>query len=495
MTEFEVKLEVAPPRLAAVLAALREGQVSSKRLQARYFDTREEALARSGIVLRVRREGRSWVQTAKCAGSGPLARLEHNVRLGVVPGGAVPEVSLARHADTAVGEEIARALQLSSLDRPVALALTFETDVRRLTRRIEHAGSVIEVALDRGTMRAGEAQSELCELEFELLEGEPVAAVQLARRWLAAHGLWLNTVGKSQKGRRLAAGQQFGPPVDAAPPSLRRHATGAEVAMGVVRTCLDQVLGNASEVGAGSAGAEHIHQLRVGIRRLRTALRELSSLLPGVEPACEPALVDVFRVLGRHRDRTHLERGIQPQLEAQGGPRIDTGRAQDLPDATAAVRSPAFQDALLGLLELAYAADAVEGGGVDSAHALKLLRSRLDKLHRQVGKDGRRFQQLEVASQHRVRKRLKRLRYLAEFTAPLFAAGRSRDFIGALKPVQDALGLYNDELMAFEAYRRLAEREPAAWFGVGWLAARQAANAADCQRELGRFAKVKPFWH
>jgi CHAD domain-containing protein len=100
-----------------------------------------------------------------------------------------------------------------------------------------------------------------------------------------------------------------------------------------------------------------------------------------------------------------------------------------------------------------------------------------------------------MVSQHRVRKRLKRLRYLAEFVAPLFAARKGRDFIAALKPVQDALGLYNDELMALEAYRRLAEREPAAWFGVGWLTARRAGNAAQCQRELERFAKAKPFWY
>ena len=40
--------------------------------------------------------------------------------------------------------------------------------------------------------------------------------------------------------------------------------------------CLEQVLVNASEIAAGSSDAEHVHQLRVGIRRLRTAMRELA---------------------------------------------------------------------------------------------------------------------------------------------------------------------------------------------------------------------------
>lgn len=495
MTEFELKLEIPPRRLAGLLSAMREGKVRSRRMQAIYFDTQDGSLMREGIVVRVRKEGRAWVQTAKCAGSSPLERLEHNVLLGAVPGAEVPDVSLARHAGTAVGDRITQALRLQSLDGPVALQPTFETDVRRLTRTIDDTQSMVELALDRGKVRAGAAQAELCEIEFELLEGHPASAVRLAQRWLAAHGLWLNTVSKSEKGHRLAVGQVFGPPVGAAAPHLGRHTTGAEVGKAVVRACLDQVLGNASEVGAGSANADHIHQLRVGIRRLRTALRELSSLVPGIDPAHEAALVDAFRVLGRHRDRTHLEGGIQPRLEAQGGPPIDVGRFDELPDAQAAVRSPAFQDALLGLLAVAHSIAAAEVADIDSAKALKLLRSRLEKLHRQVGKDGQRFQQLDGVSQHRLRKRLKRLRYLAEFVGPLFATRKGREFIAALKPVQDALGLYNDESMALDAYRRLAEREPGAWFGVGWLTARVDANVAQCQRELERFAKAQPFWH
>jgi triphosphatase len=494
MTEFELKLEIPPDRLPAVLAAMRQNKTRRKRLQARYFDTQEEVLVHEGIVLRLRLEGQAWVQTAKCAGSGPLERLEHNVLLAALPGAAAPDISLARHADTPVGKRIRQALGVDSLDRAPALLPRFETDVQRLTCRIEQAGSVIEVALDRGKVRAGAAHIALCELEFELLEGEPVAAVRLARQWGAAHGLWLSRTSKSAKGHRLAAGEQFGPPVSAVQPRLRRGDCGAEIALAVSRACLDQVLGNASEVGAGSADAETVHQLRVGIRRLRTALRELQDLAPATDPAWEAALVDVFRALGRHRDHHYLERSVQPQLEARGGPALDVGRIDDLIDPATVVRSPAFQDTLLELLEITHSGGPAGRGPGDSRNARKMLGSRLQELHRQVSKDGRRFQQLEPAAQHRVRKRLKRLRYLAEFVAPLFPRRRGRDFVTALKPVQDALGLYNDELMALEAYRGLAQRDPAAWFGVGWLTARRTANAAQCQHELKEFAKARPFW-
>jgi triphosphatase len=228
---------------------------------------------------------------------------------------------------------------------------------------------------------------------------------------------------------------------------------------------------------------------------LRTALRELQMPAPAADPEGESALVDAFRALGRHRDCNYLECSVQPQLQAQGGPPLDVGRAGDLTEPAAVVRSPAFQDALLGLLEVTHSAGPGEPGHADSSNALKMLGARLQKLYRQVSKDGPGFQQLEPAAQHRVRKRLKRLRYLAEFLAPLFPRRKDRNFINALKPVQDALGLYNDELMALEAYRGLAQRDPAAWFGVGWLTARRAANAAHCQCELKEFAKAKPFWH
>ncbi|HSV36851.1 MAG TPA: CHAD domain-containing protein [Ramlibacter sp.] len=495
MTEFELKLEIPPERLQAVLTAMRQEKVRSQRLQARYFDTRDQALARHGIVLRLRKEGRVWVQTAKVAGSAALERLEHNAPLGPSSGSATPAVSLARHAGTPVGEKIRQALDLESLDRPMQLVPWFETDVLRLTRRIDIAGSVVEVALDRGKIHAGNDWAALCEVEFELIEGERVAAVQLAREWGAAHGLWLSVISKSAKGRRLAAGQASGPPVGAAPVNLSRSASGTEIAAAVVQACLEQVLGNASEAGAGTAGAEHVHQLRVGIRRLRTALREMRGLATETDPAWEAALVDTFRALGRHRDHYQLA-SMQPQLEAQGAPALDVELPDDpAPDPAAVVRSPAFQDTLLGLLVFAHSAADGRGGSVHHGKALKLLKSRLDKLHDQVGKDGRRFLRLEPTRQHRVRKRLKRLRYLAEFVARFFSARKGRAFITALKPAQDALGLYNDELTALEAYRRLAAREPAAWFGVGWLSARRAPLAAQCQRELERFAMVKPFWN
>ena len=224
--------------------------------------------------------------------------------------------------------------------------------------------------------------------------------------------------------------------------------------------------------------------------------RELQALSRGIDPTWEKPLVDAFRVLGQHRDNSHVMLSVQPRIEAAGGPVVDTQRFFDagLAEPGAVVRTPAFQDAVLGIIGFVHGG-MPEDGSPDHNAAKRVLRLRLKKLHAQVVEDGRKFLSLDEGRQHQLRKRLKRLRYLAEFVSPLFPAGKVKKFVTGLKPVQDALGLYNDELMALAVYRALAGKDEKAWFGAGWLAARRQPNALGCQHELEALASVRPFWH
>jgi CHAD domain-containing protein len=94
-----------------------------------------------------------------------------------------------------------------------------------------------------------------------------------------------------------------------------------------------------------------------------------------------------------------------------------------------------------------------------------------------------------------VRKRLKRLRYLAGFARPRFKDRRVDEFLEAIEAAQDALGEYNDAATARDAYRALAQKDPSAWFGAGWLKARDALGAQECERALKAFAKAHAFWN
>ncbi|MDO9114048.1 MAG: CHAD domain-containing protein [Polaromonas sp.] len=497
MTEFELKLEIPPARLASVEAALRRGMTRTQRLRARYFDTADGALAAQGMVLRLRKEGRHWVQTAKAPGSRPLERLEHNVALGAR---TAPLPELSRHDGTPVGECIRQALNKHQPDAASPdLTLVYQTDMVRLTRTVRARGALVELALDQGHIAAGNRTLPVRELELELKKGPATGAVALATTWCLRHGLWLSSVSKSQKGQRLALGQDFGAAVNAQALRFSRHASGREMAAAVVAACLNQVLANASEVAGGCSAEEHIHQLRVGLRRLRTALQELEALAGGwgdQGDAWKASLARVFRALGQHRDRDYLLGKLQGQIEAAGGPPLNWQETLGaLPSTAESVRAPAFQQALLGLIGFVHAAPGEGASAPDDTSPKKFLRKRLARLHKQVLARGRQFTALPEAEQHALRKRLKRLRYLAEFAQPLFARRKAAAYLAALKPLQDALGIYHDEVAALLVWQGLSGHDPRALFGAGWLSARREVHVQACQQACNGFAvQARPFW-
>ena len=499
MTEFELKCEIPPARLNAVVAAVLDGQAVRQRLQAQYFDTPDGALAKLGIVVRLRKEGKRWAQTAKGPTADLLERLEHNVDLPLKSARALPALDLQRHRGTPIGRLIDKALGLHQGERYPDLALLYGTDVQRITRRVTSGSSIVEIALDEGRVFCKAHSQIICELEVELIEGLPLDAVTLARQWCSAHGLWISTISKSMKGQRLrsipgfdaATGATLANPVTS--PNFSRHASGHDMITAVVKACLGQILPNLSELAGGSKQPQHVHHLRVGIRRLRTALRELGGWTHAFDPEWEVALVKAFSALGASRDHDHLALVLQPQWIAAGGPGLCLDEsANAVPDIGRVVRNPELQDALLGLLAFVHrgAASAIDKPGV----LKKAISARLSKLHTRAMRDGKKFSLLDQARQHSVRKRFKRLRYLMEFAAPLYAARKGHQMTAALKPVQDALGLYNDELTALHTLGVVVAHEPHAWFGIGWLSVRRPRNTKRCLKEIKKFKQIKPFW-
>lgn len=504
--EIEFKFSIPPEHLAAVQAAVLRGRHSLVRMQARYFDTPDGALAARGIALRLRCEGAHWVQTVKALGHGPLDREEHNVDRGPALASMPALDPLPQlHAGTVAGTRLQQALLAA--DGP--LVETYGTDMDRIVRRLRIPGGVAELALDTGRVvarRGTDQQSEarICELELELLSGPVKSLAMLATQWAVRHGLSLSTVSKAERGERLLAAPAGAPPAVKAAPWKRtaprhRWMHGPTLLRAVVGHCLRQILGNASEVAEGTGGEEHIHQLRIGIRRLRTALRYMGPLEPGrLDAAWEPALVDVFQRLGRLRDQRQALQALAAELQAAGAPALDLAASAARPpahaDAADIVGIPAFQAALIGLMALTVqppsSTDAADNAGALDARATRrVLRQSLRHLHAQVGRDARGFAALPPEQQHRLRKRLKRLRYLTESAAPAMD-GQAEPFLASLQPALAALGRLNDERVAQAVYADLAASQPAAWFAVGWLAARQNATAAACEAALAEIAEL-----
>ncbi len=521
MQEIELKLQVPAAQRAAVSAAV-AGPAPARplRLQAAYFDTTGRALAQARFALRLRREGRTWVQTLKGAADDGLTRPEHNVPRG---GGApMPAIEPALHAGTAAGDRLLALLAAAGGGAGAApLQALYRTDIRRRRRALivrapGRPQARVELAFDTGRIEAGAAGIDVCELEIELLAGSPLAVIETARRWLPRHGLWIDLRSKAERGDLLARGETLAPPAAAggggdAALRLTRSMSAAQAWQAVLRHCAGPVLRNASQIASGEHASEHVHQLRVGLRRLRSAVAlfdvdaEDDDGAPG-RAALSEAAATLFRQLGAARDAAVMQGEFAADLRAA---MVAAGVADRAPgaappeagaDPARSVRATASQFLMLDLLAAAHLAPGAPAGAdagsdPDATTPLRTaLAARLNRWHRQVLSDIGRFDELDDESRHRLRKRAKRLRYATEFCASLFGRRRVRRYLEALRALQEQLGAISDVLMAMEVQARAGEGDARAMFARGWLAARRATLIAEAGPVLKAFTKAERFW-
>jgi inorganic triphosphatase YgiF len=482
--EIELKLRVPIAHAANVERAV-EGRGSSIRthLRAAYFDTPERDLAANGMAWRVRREGRRWVQTLKARHpqAGSFIRLEHNV---AVRSRGAPLADSTLHDGTEVGAQLA-ALLARTGRVPIE---QYHTDVWRRTRSARMVGGSVELAFDRGTIASGDSSVDVCELEIELQRGSPHAVIATARTWVRRHGLWLDTVNKAQRGALLAAGLDELPVVKAPRPALTRDMPIDAAVREMVHACLQQVTANASAVAGGLGGHEHVHQARIGIRKLRTVLREFGEHSPAIDPEWGERLKATFTRLGELRDREVVLAHWNSALAAHGAPVFDTPASADT-DPRDVLREPEFSVLLLDLLD--YAHGEPIDNGVTAGEVVPRV---LHRLHKGVRRRTRRFAATTTEGRHATRKIVKRLRYVAELTASLYKPKRIQKFLAVIEPAQDRLGELNDLVVAADMYLTMTSHQQKAWFAVGWLTAHEQEAVEACIEPLRRVARHKLYW-
>ena len=486
--EVELKFQVPEDQRARLRRAVATTSAVTTRLQAVYADTADDRLAGAALALRLRKEGRVWVQTLKGRGDGLMQRLEHELRLA--PQRGEPQLDPGRHAGTAAGAQLSALLADGAVLQPV-----YRTDIRRIHRRVRSGGALIEIAFDEGSIRAGRRRLAVCEIEFELLSGAPQALIALAARWVQRHGLWLDVRTKSERGHRLARGLDEVPAVRAVPLKLDRSDPPAAAFAAMLQSCLAQLLPNAAELAGGSGTPEHLHQLRVALRRLRSALRLFAGWSPDPEAAraLEQRLREPFARLGAARDQDALAASLLPALAAAGGPALQWPAAV-ADDPAAVVREPAFTLAVLQVLQLSLPGAPVDPAAPAPPMLRNAARKALKTAFRKAMADAGRFANVEIEAQHRTRKRLKRFRYGAEFLQALYPGKATRQALAALRRALDAMGAYNDLLVAEHRVAALVKGDPHAWFALGWLAARRAALLKQAGRSLRRLNEAPRLW-
>ncbi|MEO7246148.1 MAG: CHAD domain-containing protein [Rubrivivax sp.] len=506
--ETELKFQVPPARRAAVERAL--GTVTAERhtLRARYFDTADGRLAAAGLAWRLRQQDGRWRQTLKARGDGVWQRLEDEVLLPA-DAGDPPPIDPARHDGTEVGRQLRRALAGAG-----PLELRHASEILRVTRVLRNAGARVEVALDVGTLEVGSRRRELVELEFEFLGGvagtSSAAMLALAARWVDRFGLWLDPATKAARAGWLADGLSAPPVVMAVPTPVAADLPLAKARSVMVGATLAHALPNAAALAGGDGAAGHVHQLRVALRRLRSVLHALGP----PDAARDAALRMLFTALGTARDADVGPATLAPARAAATAagvvvpPPAAAAPAPETGAIVALLAAPASTRLWLDLLRLTIegpaapepAAPASSVNPADSSadsladpaqNWAAVAAPLLARWRRQARRDAKAWPTLDTAGRHRLRRRLKRVRYLLEFSTLLWSAKALRQDLRALKALQERLGEWHDAVLAQATLAPVVPVDPAAAFVAGWLARETVATERRCAKAAARWARVK----
>jgi triphosphatase len=508
-TEFEIKLDLpsARPLRLAELPAVRQTSrtVRSERLVSVYFDTDRLKLGRHGATLRVRRIGRQYIQTIK-VGDGLFERGEWETPIT----SDHPDLKAARRTP------IKGLLTRKAREQ---LHAVFETRVRRRTYMLRTKSADIALAVDRGEIDTGKSKRPLHEMELELKRGDKADLFELARTLARITSAELAVKSKSQRGYELIEGT-IDAPARAENLRLPERASAADAFRMIAGSCLKQIVANKPAVLA--AKPDGIHQMRVGLRRLRAALSLFAEILP-VESSLsiKNELRWLTDELGPARELEVMLGSVVMPLAKRGG-RVagieslsrDLRHEQRLARkrAAEAVNSPRFRDLMLDL------AGWIEVGAWQQADPLlseratepitTCARLELERRWKKLRKRGRALSTLDPQLRHKLRIRAKKLRYASEFFASVFdgkEAGRYKTFVRALHELQDRLGELNDiavhenlstavaEASAARAMAR-PHRAFAAGLVVGHEEARLQSVLQAAEQAYDRFSKAKRFW-
>lgn len=496
--EIELKLALPADQVARFLTimARRHSVPVQQNLVTRYFDTPDFALSAQGIALRVRKVGRRWLQTLKTEGErqgGLSRRAEYEME--------VPNDKPDWSRFPAAAQALVSAALRTQL-KPV-----FETHFSRTAWLLGgHGKAQIEVALDVGEVRAGTRSQPICEIELELKAGKSDALFELALAWETKLDFLPLDVSKAERGVRLARGE-IAAPVKSMPVDLRDDMLVEEGFSVIVQSCLAQFQANLPGVLA-SDDIDYVHQARVALRRLRTALH-------GFRRVCElpDELLDGVRVLsaalGPVRDWDVLcgetLPTIAPHFSDEGAWQsglnvLETHRAE----ARAAMRTELIQ-ARSGAWLLSFQRWLLQQGGREGSaaqhrvqqSALKAwARRKLRKGSRLIAKNTRVYRQMRPAAQHALRITIKRQRYVAEFFMSLFVRRRQARYQMALQDAQESLGRSNDCRVASQLLTDVgADIGSMGDFSRGWLAACWAGDDKNgIKKQLKRFVKLGSCW-
>ena len=490
----ETELKLSLP--AAALPRLRRHRLLAgvkpqrQHLENTYYDTADLALTQARVAVRHRRTAWGWLLTVKSTEPSAGGLAQRNEWEAPSQPGAFDFSHVDRKALRKTLEKLTPRLQA-----------VFSTDFLRTTWVLAPSpGTRIEVALDRGCVRCGEREDAICELELELIES-PVDGVakplfDLALALQEDLPLQPAVASKAERGFRLFL-EQASSPVRAGKTPVTEKLSPEQAFSRIALDCIEQLQRNEAGARAGD-DPEFVHQARIAIRRLRSALNLWAPVLPADFLARYRAdWKALAQRLGDARNRDVFVTETLPPL-CEGFPthpvlqrlarQADRQREKTQREVRAAFECPGFHRLVLGFT-----------AAVHELPVTPLPASLPDFANRRLRRFAREVERRAAATRsdpqahHALRIAFKRLRYALEFLAPLYPAKALRRYLNAATELQELLGAMNDIAVA-EAIMAEQPRLGSDALIRGWFGGRSELLLTQLPHALKIFLAARPPW-
>jgi triphosphatase len=368
----------------------------------------------------------------------------------------------------------------------------------------------------------GDRNAPLCELELELKEGRPRELFELARKLNETVPLLVSVKSKAERGYALLEGES--PKFEKAlPVHILPSSPAGQAFQLIARVCIRQMLANRAGTLAGDS--EALHQMRIGLRRLRTAISLFDEIVADDErKAIKQDLKWITEELGPPRDLDVLQTEVLDPLlkvipretvRAEVQKEFKSRRQRAHEAAAQSIESDRFVASVLTMVEW------IEAGPwtLSSDPLIRLKRElpidkyaadELARRRKKIRKQGKHLTALSTKKRHKLRIRAKKLRYASEFFEDVFPGKKNKRHrklaVEALKELQSALGELNDVVARERMMSEVAKQKPvsgvrdtrslsfAAGIVYGSQEARVGELLAQAQKAHSKFDEIKAFW-
>ena len=505
-------------RTHPVVRQLRQQRTINRRVRAVYYDTAERRLQKQSLSLALSHVvvGRDDAVEPMPVGAALHMVLRQDTDtpwVGRVWRWDIPAATEMPPALNALPAAIDAPLPVLRDGLPPGLQPIFVEDVQRANCLIGDAAWEAEFIVDQGRLIAHDRTETLAEASFILRRGDPSNLFQLTAQLGLSLPIRVSGLTVADRGHALVTGQA--PQSRKAPPvPLAADATVAEAFRAIARSCIGQILVN-QECLTATGAPESIHQMRVGLRRLRSAVSVFRPLIASPETdGVKEELRRLQETLGPARDAdVFVSEILMPartifadDREFQALAEVFRARHRAAHEvARAAVTDFGFARLLMRFALWADGEGWLEAvrqfGPADPDEPARAFAANiLERRHRRMSRAMQNLATIDDAARHRARIETKKFRYALEFFASLFDVKKVQRVAGVAAQLQEALGNLNDIAVARATLQAEAVKsgDPAflwsAGLIAGWHAARKTGAMQNAQKSWDVLRKLPRFW-